>query len=439
VENAGLAKDWEDIYLPTVFLVGESDDLGLYEYRQALGELRHTGAKEPDDQLIKGLQGLLKGYKKPRIMSTVAFGNRVFDVSKEELQLKTQGFRLMGQRFTPDAFIFTSLTQGDEKLDPETGERLPSQTTGLMVMALLGSRCAEPLVQEWVASQAPGSSRVLARQMEQLGTWLRGLTFETWTQNIYWAWLYTLQPLLAEGGDKTGYPRFMKSPEWPLKDLQCALGSWTELKHDTLLYAKQSYAEMGGGEEEKEIPPVPKGYVEPNIDFWDRLIPLIKMTKDGLEQRGLLDNEFRERHQEMLETVEFFRRLAIAQLNGETVSDEDFERLRLAPGRLATVLRPLPGEEKTENQARAAVIADVHSDVVSGTILYEAVGLPNYLWVAVKDQNGARLTRGLVYSYYEFTAPLGPRLTDEVWRRWQYRADKSQVPAMAAWNKSLIK
>ena len=248
-----------------------------------------------------------------------------------------------------------------------------------------------------------------------------------------------LKALFQEGQDAAGFPMFMKSPAWPLKSLQCALGSWTELKHDTLLYAKQSYAEMGNGGEEEEIPPVPKGYVEPNVDFLDRLVALVQMTRDGLEQRGLLDNEFKERHQEFLESVEFFRKVAIAQLNGEKISDEEFEKLRLAPGRLSLVLHPLPGEENTENQARAAVIADVHTDVISSTILYEATGIPNYIWVALKDQNGVRLTRGLVYSYFEFTGPLGQRLTDEVWRQWNYREDKSQVPAMAGWNKSLIK
>jgi len=439
LDAGGLGKDWEDIYLPTAFLVGESDDLGFYEYRQALAQLRAGSPGEPDEALIKNLQALLRDYKKPRVMSSVAYGERVFDLSKEELQAKTQGFRLMGQRFTPDAFIFTSLTQGDEKADPETGEKLPSQTTALLVMAALGSKTAATQAGDWIADQAPGSSKVLARRLARLGGYFQGLAPETWTQNIYWGWLFTLKALFQEGQDAAGFPMFMKSPAWPLKSLQCALGSWTELKHDTLLYAKQSYAEMGNGGEEEEIPPVPKGYVEPNVDFLDRLIPLVQMTKDGLEQRGLLDNEFKERHQEFLENVEFFRRLAIAQLNGERIADDDFEKLRTAPGRLSMVLRPLPNEENTENQARAAVIADVHTDTLSGTILYEATGIPNFLWVAVKDANGVRLTRGLVYSYYEFTAPLGRRLTDEVWRQWNYAEDKSRVPAMAQWNKSLIK
>ena len=53
------------------------------------------------------------------------------------------------------------------------------------------------------------------------------------------------------------------------------LSSWTELKHDTILYAKQVMAEMGGGPEEEP----PKGYVEPNPEAYARLLALVEMTQ----------------------------------------------------------------------------------------------------------------------------------------------------------------
>jgi hypothetical protein len=434
--QAGLLQDWEDIYLATTFFVGESDDLGPLEYRQVL---HGAGRGDLSAQQIAGLQQALKNYRKPRIMSSYAFGDQVLELSKEALQDKTRGFRLMGQRFTPDAFIFSTLTQGQEKPDPQTGERLPSQPTALMVMALLGSKTAAPLLDEWVAKNAPDSKKVLKNRLDQLAGYFAKLSPEDWTQNIYWSWLHTLKALFQEPADLKGYPMFMKNADWPRKNLQGALGSWTELKHDTLLYAKQAYAEMGNGEEEQKVPPVPKGYVEPNIEFFDRLLPLIKLTRDGLAQRGLLDNEFLGRNDDFLAAVGFFRQIAIAELQNETVSAEDFEKLRLAPGRLSGVLRALPGEEGTENYGRAALVVDVFTDMVKAEILYEGVGIPNYIYVAVKDQNGARLTKGLVYSYYEFTEPLGERLTDEKWREWNYTDDKAKVPDMPAWTRSLFK
>ena len=41
----------------------------------------------------------------------------------------------------------------------------------------------------------------------------------------------------------------MTNDEWQKKSLESYLGSYTELKHDTVLYAKQVMAEMGGGDD----------------------------------------------------------------------------------------------------------------------------------------------------------------------------------------------
>ncbi len=108
---------------------------------------------------------------------------------------------------------------------------------------------------------------------------------DTWTQNLYWGWLYCLLALLDEKGD--GYPTFMKSQAWADKELNTGLGSWTELRHDTILYTKQSYATLG-----LEMGSPKKGYVEPNPELYGRLASLVKMTGDGLSARGLLLDQF---------------------------------------------------------------------------------------------------------------------------------------------------
>lgn len=436
MNQLNLMKEWEDIYVPTSFFVGESDDLGIYDYQKIL-----AGNKDvlPGEELISKIQQEIDKLPSPAIMSSVASGDEVLNSTKEELQSKTKGFRFMGQRFTPDAFIFSSLTQGNEKPDPKTGERLPSMTTALTVASLLGNKTADEYLKDWIATEAPNSKNVLADRMNSLSQYFAGLSQGSWTQNIYWSWLFTLQSLSQEKTDKIGYPNFMKNDDWNNKNLQCTLGSWTELKHDTLLYSKQSYAEMGGGGPEGEIPPVPKGYVEPNMEFLDRIIPLAKMTKAGLEQRNLLDQTFQSRNKEFIDALEFFRSIAIAELNNTKISDDDFEKLRLLGGKLSSVVAFLPNEQGTEDLARSALIADVHTDVPDNKILYEADGIPNYIYVAVKDNNGTRLTKGLVYSYYEFTNPLEKRLSDKDWKEWVYSGDESKMPAMPDWGKSLIK
>ncbi len=435
-KNTKQQKNWEDIYLPTSFFVGNSDDLGVVEYSKVLQDLK---IKKVNTKVVQRAQEEVKKLEGPKIMSSVMMGDKVFDLSKEELQEKTKGFRFMGQRFTPDAFIFTTLTQGGEKPDEETGESLPSTTSALMVMSVLGNETAEPFVEEWIDENAPHSKQVLANRLKALTNQFNAVPQNIWTQNIYWSWLYTIRSLDTKSLDKQGYPEFAKRDAWDKKNLQTSLGSWTELKHDTLLYAKQSYAEKGGGGPIDDLPPVPKGYVEPNIAFWDRIIALSEMTMDGLRERDLLDDIFFGRNEKFISSLRFFRDIAVKQLQDEIISDEDYEKLRTEWLRLETVLEPLADELYTEEKVRSALIADVHTDSLGGTILYEATGIPNYIYVAVKDRNGTRLTKGLVFSHYEFEGPLGERLTDEKWQEINYRENKDQLPVMPAWSKSLIK
>jgi hypothetical protein len=105
---------------------------------------------------------------------------------------------------------------------------------------------------------------------------------ETRTQNLYWSWLYTLDALIGEKGE--GYPSFMHSKAWLHKELNTFLSSWTELKHDTILYAKQIYAEMGGGMAGVDD----RGYVEPNPKLYARLAALVNMTREGLSTRIII-------------------------------------------------------------------------------------------------------------------------------------------------------
>ena len=50
-------KNWEDIYVPTTFFVGKSDDLGVYEYNDVIQSL---GVKEVNEQTVSQIQEKLE-------------------------------------------------------------------------------------------------------------------------------------------------------------------------------------------------------------------------------------------------------------------------------------------------------------------------------------------------------------------------------------------
>lgn len=441
--NQSALQLWKDIYLPTVFFVGKSDDLSVYDYQQVLTTVygdQFQYADLVDATQFNRLKQEIEDLPGPMIQSSIVSVSP--DETKQEALEKTKSFRLMGQRFIPDSYMFSSLTQGDEAPDPETGQQLPTTPTALMVMKLMGNKRADTHLQTWIQENWPDSDRVLAKEITTLGTQFSNLTKNDWTQNLYWSWLYTLQSLFTEF--KFGYPQFMQTTAWNDKNLHTSLGSWTELRHDTLLYAKQSYAEMGGAPGEIPTPPpVPKGYVEPNLPFLNRIIALAEMTRDGLQANNVLPSEQKYKLEELMKQFTFYRDIAEKELQNTIISDDDFEKLRVSHIYVnGTLTPPDGGSYMPAREARAGLIADVHTAASQrkSEILYEATGIPNILYVAVKDANGTRLTRGVTYSYYEFTGPLGERLSDTDWQGVIYENKTSfPLPSSPEWYDALGK
>ena len=66
------------------------------------------------------------------------------------------------------------------------------------------------------------------------------LTEQDWTSSSYMAWMHALQSLVNVDYNDT-HPQFMRTLAWQDEKLNTALGSWAQLRHDTLLYAKQTY------------------------------------------------------------------------------------------------------------------------------------------------------------------------------------------------------
>ncbi|MFA4941080.1 MAG: DUF3160 domain-containing protein [Patescibacteria group bacterium] len=448
VGDQQLSKMWSDMADVIEFFVGEVDDLTAYEYsgliKEVYGEDISDDIFSNEEKLEEFVTRAKKELPAPRIVSEAL---DVYDNGGErnELLINTMQFRFMGQRFTPDAYIINNLTQGVGAPDPETGQLLPTMPTALEPLAVIepNSQIVKKYLDKWIndpariKTQGRESDKIIPKVLTKLKEEFSKYEPSVWTQNIYWSWLNCYKTLLAGYGE--GYPYFMQQESWMKKNLGTVLGSYTELKHDTLLYAKQSYAERGGGGDGPDaIPPVVKGYVEPDLDFWNKIITLAKLTQKGLTDRDILPKEFAVKYEAFIKSAQFFRQIAEQELQNQKISDDDFEKLRTINSNLAIITAPLPGQELTDKEKRAGVIADIHTDAVNSQILYEATGKPFIAYVAVKDVNGARLTRGLVYSHYEFPDKIDGRLTDEDWQKKIYLGE-GQLPAGDEWSKDLIK
>jgi len=346
----------------------------------------------------------------------------------EDTEQATKGFRFMGQRFTLDAYVFGQVIWRKVGSD-EKPRGLPK---GLDFMAAMGSEEAYNILKEMGEDQYANYDTQMAKVRQQIA----GLQTDSWTQNLYWTWLYALQPLLAP--KDTRYPAFMQTQAWTRKDLHTALGSWTELKHDTILYAKQVMAEMGGGGLENP----PHSYVEPNPEAYARLLALATMTKDGLEQRGLLSDLTRGNLENLISELGFLQRMSESELSGTEISDDDYWHMYYWGGVLeqftlaAADMDPGVDRPILEDQ-KAALIADVATGLASDSSLValeEAIGQPTFIYVILPGQP-TRLATGAVFSYYEFPVPVSGRMTDE---QWQAMVEAGTNPPAPDWTKSFI-
>jgi hypothetical protein len=184
---------------------------------------------------------------------------------------------------------------------------------------------------------------------------------ETWRSNMYYGWLWVLKGFLAPL--EKGYPSFMTGEAWQDKSLNTALASWSELRHDTILYGKQSGAEMGGGD---EIPYV-RGYVEPNIDVYSRLLWLTRYSRENLKAREMLGTGMDNSMEEFEELLQFLIDCSVKELRNEELTREEYDRIQFYGGELEGLTSSCTDEGvrwfeiTSETDKNMAVIADVHT------------------------------------------------------------------------------
>ena len=217
IEGESALQTWENIYLPTVFFVGKSDDITAYDYTTLIKEVYGANAKYADltdKDRFNRFKGKVKELAGPMIQSSIILVEPGKE-SESEILEETKSFRFMGQRFIPDSFIFSQLTQGDTAPDPETGQKLPAIPTALMPMSIFNSERAELHLQDWIKKNAPDSDKVIAKEKKKLADVFSQLEITDWTQNIYWSWLYALRSLFQTFSE--GYPMFMQMTPGAIK------------------------------------------------------------------------------------------------------------------------------------------------------------------------------------------------------------------------------
>ena len=396
---------WQSIYEITAFFVGASDDSGVNEYIPILNGAYENGVTIDeligDKDLFARLHKMTGELAPPQINSVPVM---------DGVDNVIPGFRFMGQRFTIDAAIMQRLIYSSVKGNSKGENRMLPDV--LDVPAALGSDIALDILEDSGVKGYPGYS-------ENMSAFREVLTEENeplWSASLYAGWLNTLRPLLDVKGE--GYPMFMQGEEWAKKDLECFAGSFTELKHDTILYTKQVMAEMGGGWEEE---PDDRGYVEPEPLVYARFADLSDRTAYGLKEYGMLTTYQYTNLTRLSQIADTLLEISKKELRDETLTDEEYEFIRSYGGNiehfwLEYIKEETGGDTVATQECPAAVVVDIATDP-NGRVLEAGTGSPSQVYVIVKVDGKLKIARGSAYSFYQFAWPLDDRLTDSKWHQ----------------------
>lgn len=449
-DGAPVARTWERIYSVTAFFAGFSDDLTPVEVRPVVDALFEAAGgvqalAEPAN--VDLLRARMAALRSPAINSGTATEANILRIlengNSEELLravTRTTGMRIMGQRYTPDADVMGRLAA--PAVGAPLGPRDPPPFTlvetrqgpargfarGLDVMHLLGAPRARAILEALGDAQYRGYDEAL----ERAGEVFPPDDSPVWHGNLYWAWLEVLRDYVRPRANPS--QAFETSAAWSERTMTAALASWSQLRHDTILYVKQPYAAEGGrAPDGPEPPPPPKGFVEPNPEFFARLIALNDMTRNGLREMDLLPDRADRLLGDFSGVLGRLRDLAVKEVEDRAIDQADNDFLVGFGATCAGLVqgiaglteappdprRPSAGEEPYhEADTKTTLVADVMTSVDAGEVLEEGTGTVELIAVAFRapGRGDTFIAAGPVLTYYEFRWPMGDRLTDEKWR-----------------------
>lgn len=398
------------------FFVGESDNVTLSNVSSLCGDIGLDDAYDLLDTLrVKEFQDTLlaQPFAFQRILSQILMSSPM-DPNKVR---PASAFLLLGQRFVIDSYVM-----GNVVWDKVASMRmLPSS---LDVMFAEGNDAAAQLLQPELDLYGYSSNLAALRYLiDSYGP-------DFWSLSMYNAWSETIRALNPPAS-RDSLPGFMRTAAWWQEKLNTQLASWAQLRHDNLLYAKQSYT-----------PGVtcsyPQSYVEPFPEFYDAVA----------EYADIAEKEFEKPPLEDAWTASYFTNLkAIADTLGDisrkeladiplTAAETDFlKNMMFTVHSGECGASPFDGWyprlfyswtsgiDRNSPVERNLVVADVHTAPTDsagnpiGWVLHVGTGPVNMaVVVATGEEGNPTAFVGPVMSYYEDLETDFKRLTDEEWQ-----------------------
>ncbi|MCK5798606.1 MAG: DUF3160 domain-containing protein [Deltaproteobacteria bacterium] len=455
LDRAHQKTAWATIDQTIQAFVGETDSLtvsGLRALLRANGVASIASVHTPAD--LKRVYAAIMGGRAGK--QQIA-GHPTNSPEGNARYVLPRSFTMMGQRFTLDAWALSQLVF-DRILwkGKKVGRR---RASGLDVaFTTFGNDVTTHRLRARIHTTRGKKFRdglPYHPQLAALREVIDALPRTSWMQNIYSRWLGTLRALSAP----TTSPRFfaaMRSRAWAEKGLNTQLASWSQLRHDTILYVKQGVT-FG------ILCDHPDLLVEPRPAFWATLQAMAQATARRLgglplgrlnQTKGIgikkLQARWRTFFSHFAAQVGELHQASVAHLARKPLPPKLLKRLlnvvQIRHGSGFTAYNgwyPKLFYKGTSDAGKSDVIvADVLTtlpDAIArdpGAILYEGTSYVDSLVLAVDRGAYRALYVGPTFRHYEFNAPPGHRLDDKAWKKIVNSAQTR--PPRPAWTHSYL-
>lgn len=423
--EATTREQWSQIDRILSLFVGEADYMTIPQVaalRTSLGVTSSAGLDAiADTQLLSTLNAGSFGIQR--------ISSQLMEVDDNVTALP-RSFAFLGQRFTVDGYVFTKVVY------PNTGTYRMMPNPLDVAFAALGNDQAAPLLRSELETFQYAPSLGKARQLVE---W-HGADY--WDSNLYTLWTSALRELSPGRTDATQLPAVAQTDAWGRRLLNTQLASWAELRHDTLLYAKQSYTGIPSCE-------YPDGYVDPYPQFYARLNQL--GTLGARQLSAVLPASWTAiptYFQNLASIAQRLETLANEQLTGapRTAEDLAFFNDAVTTKQVSVVCTTVTQATgwytklfyNSDDAMKAdPTIADVHTQPadeggnIVGKVLHVATGNPRLMVISVDSCDGPRAYAGVVSAYFEQTTDQFKRKTDQEWATELNAATPADVPWLA--------
>jgi hypothetical protein len=439
--DAGAMERWKLIDGVVRAFVGEPDSMAPPEVDRLQADLGLTGPELgtlSDEKLAAAI--VAGAYGRQKILSQIVLQER----HDGETWPLDATFLFFGQRYVFDSHVLSNVVYDRWSLPLTEAPMRMMPNTLDAAFAALGNDQAAQLVGDELRTYKYAPA---LESMRRLGD-EHGATF--WDANLYNLWvgaLRALSPGPEIGQADSGLPPVAQTEAWGRRLLNTQLASWAQLRHDTILYAKQSYTSGVACE-------FPDAYVDPYPAFFGKIE---KFAAAGLgiatalpPSTSMLPTRLQTYFQRLGQVSAILREMAQSQRTGMPHKPEHVafinQAVQLARGcgGPAGIQSGWYAElffNRVEAAAFDPTIADVHTQPTDevgtpvGRVLHVGTGYARLMVMTAATCMGPRAYAGVVSSYHEQVTEKLQRLNDAEWAR-QFTPERS--PADVPWMADLI-